>query len=233
VLEKLRTWLLAAVVTSVYWVLSRFWFVKEKGVVPAAKGPDPKDSPRIYAHWHTDELLLIYVCIFRKMAIMASRSKDGELMKRVLSNFGFRVVRGSSTRGGAAGLKGLIDVVIKEKRHASLAVDGPHGPIFKVKPGILKLAQESGLPIIPGVASASKRFVFKKAWNRCYLPLPFSKCTVLYGEPIEVPKDISEEALSHIREHLEKRLLELKAQVEDEYQRKFDPILFSAKPIPA
>jgi lysophospholipid acyltransferase (LPLAT)-like uncharacterized protein len=216
-IEKIKVILLSSTIAITYWILSRFWFVTEQGTVPEAKGPASKDSPRIYAHWHTDELLLIYVCIFRKMAIMASRSKDGELMKRTLELFGFRVVRGSSTRGGAAGLKGLIDVVNKEKRHASLAVDGPRGPIYQVKPGILKLAQETGLPIIPGVASASRRFVFKNAWNRCYLPLPFSRCTVLYGAPIYVAPDLSWDALEKIRRELEVSLSQLKDRVESLY----------------
>ena len=219
--EKIKIITLSLLISISYWILSRFWFVTEAGETPEAKGPPSKDTPRIYAHWHTDELLLIYVCIFRKMAIMASRSKDGELMKRTLENFGFRVVRGSSTRGGAAGLKGLIDVVNKERRHASLAVDGPRGPIYKVKPGILKLAQETGLPIIPGVASASRRFVFEKAWNKCYLPLPFSRCTVLYGEPISVPKEASDEELEKIRLRLESALLQLKTKVDAVYGYQF------------
>jgi lysophospholipid acyltransferase (LPLAT)-like uncharacterized protein len=148
------------------------------------------------------------------MAIMASQSRDGELMKRVLTLFGFRVVRGSSTRGGAAGLKGLLDLMKKEKVHVSLAVDGPRGPIYKVKPGIFKLAQQTGLPIIPGVAAASQRFIFKKAWNRCYLPMPFSRCRVLYGEPILVSKDASAEELESLKKLLESRLNVLKAKAE-------------------
>jgi lysophospholipid acyltransferase (LPLAT)-like uncharacterized protein len=216
VVRRIELFLIAFSVASFYWLLSRFWRLREEG-------PGPSDpSPKLYAHWHGDELLLIRVCIHRRMAIMASRSKDGELMKRVLEFYGFRVVRGSSTRGGAAGLKGLIDVMKSGKYHSSLAVDGPRGPRFKVKPGILKLAQETGLPIIPGVAASSKRFVFKKSWNQCYLPLPFARCEVIYGEPIKVPKELTEVEFEFLRQTLENRLLKLKAEVESRFERKFE-----------
>lgn len=160
---------------------------------------------------------------FRKMAVMASRSRDGELMKWVLTLLGFKVVRGSSSRGGAGGLKGLLDAVIKEGCHTSLAVDGPRGPIYEVKPGILAIAQKTGKPIVPVAGSARHRFVFKKAWNQCYLPLPFSKCVVVYGDPVWVSETANEEELQKLRSVLKKNLLDLKAQAEEMCDRKFLP----------
>jgi lysophospholipid acyltransferase (LPLAT)-like uncharacterized protein len=137
------------------------------------------------------------------------------------------VVRGSSSKGGAGGLKGLIDAVDKGGFNASLAVDGPRGPIFRVKPGILKLAQATGVPLVPGAASANFRHVFKKAWNRSYLPLPFARGVIVYGEPIYVPKDLSDEAFETYRLKLETELLRLKAKAEASFGR-----YFLAAPIP-
>jgi lysophospholipid acyltransferase (LPLAT)-like uncharacterized protein len=38
-----------------------------------------------------------------------------------------------------------------------------------------------------GVAS-SRRFVFKKTWNKVYLPLPFSRQVIYLVEPLYFPK---------------------------------------------
>jgi len=212
-IRRVKTFILSLLVASFYWLLSRTWRMKEMGL---PLGPSAR-NPKIYAHWHGDELLLVAVSIKKHMAIMASRSKDGELMKRFLNLLGYKVVRGSSSRGGAGGLKGLIDLMRTGKYHSSLAVDGPRGPIYQVKPGILKLAQETGLPIIPAAAWASKKIVFKKSWNQCYLPLPFSKCVVWYGDPMLVPADITAEEFEKLRVTLELRMQALKREVEEHF----------------
>jgi len=218
-LKKLTQFCLAVLVTCLYWLYSRFWFIKH-----IDRSNLKGDTPRLYAHWHGDELLLVGSAIGRRMVIMVSRSKDGELMRRLAQWLGFHVVRGSSTRGGAGGLKGMIDAVIKEKYDASVAVDGPRGPIYKVKPGVLKLAQQTGCPIIPAASAASRRHIFKKAWNRCYLPLPFSKCVVVYGEPIEVPSGITDAQFEALRLTVEGAMLSLKIEAEAYFKRKFRPI---------
>lgn len=205
--SKAGQFLLASLVTSAYWALSRTWFFKHVNR-PSGQGPT------VYAHWHGDELLMVGGYVGSGMAVMASRSKDGELMGRVLNWLGYWVVRGSSSRGGAAGLKGLIDAVKKEGRIASLAVDGPRGPIYKVKPGIVKLAQETGAPLVAAASAASRRFVFKKAWNRCYFPLPFSRCVIVYGDPIWVPVDATPEDIQSLTERLERELSSLRGQAE-------------------
>jgi len=213
-IRRIKIGVMSLIVTSFYWLLSRTWRMKEMGL---PLGPSAR-NPKIYAHWHGDELLLVAISIRKHMAIMASRSSDGELMKRVLTFLGYRVVRGSSSKGGAGGLKGLIDLMKTGKYHSSLAVDGPRGPIYQVKPGILKLAQETGLPIIPSVAWCSNKFVFKKSWNQCYLPMPFSQCIVWYGEPMLVPSGLSEQEFEILRKTLEVRMQVLKREVEEHFE---------------
>ncbi len=209
---------MAILIAVFFWLISRLWFIKHIDE-PA---PDPQGRSPIYAHWHGDELLLAGVCIGRGMAVMTSLSKDGQLMTRVLSRLGFRPVRGSSSRRGAAGLKALIDLVAKDNCQASLAVDGPRGPIYRVKPGVLKLAQQTGHPIIAGAAASNRRHIFVKAWNQCYLPLPFSKSVIFYGQPVEVPRDITAEEFEELRVSLEETLQELKAKAETHFNRAFE-----------
>ncbi|MFM8313274.1 MAG: hypothetical protein ACKOA8_03230, partial [Deltaproteobacteria bacterium] len=70
-----------------------------------------------------------------------------------------------------------------------------------------------GLPIIPSVAWCSNKFVFKKSWNQCYLPMPFSKCVVWYGEPMLVPSVTTDEEFEILRKTLELRMQALKKEV--------------------
>ncbi len=218
-LKALLTILKSAVIAGFYAVLSATWRIKELG----EKELSPKGNGKLYAHWHGDELLMLKMGSFRNMAVMASRSQDGELMKWVLKLLGFQVVRGSSSKGGAGGLKGLIDLVLEKNCHSSLAVDGPRGPIYEVKPGVLALSQKTGKKIVPTAGAARWRFVFSRAWNQCYFPMPFSKCVVIYGEPIEVSPTATEEEVEKARALLKERLIELKGQAEEKFHRTFLP----------
>src|SRR5438874_605433 len=102
-LNRLLDFLLVATLTVVYRTYSLTWRVRHL----RHSGPVQGGRPRVYAHWHGDELLLIGSYVYNNMAVMLSRSRDGERLKRMLYWLGFRVVRGSSSRGGAGGLKGL------------------------------------------------------------------------------------------------------------------------------
>lgn len=196
----------ALLIVSCYSVLSSLWRVREKGRLDLR----PQQNGRVFAHWHGDELLMLKMGQFKKMAVMASKSRDGELMKRVLELLGFQVVRGSSSRGGAAGLKGLLDLMKTQDCPTSLAVDGPRGPVYEVKPGIFALAQKTGKAIVPTAGFATRKIVFKKSWNQCFLPLPFSKCVVVYGEPLWVSENAGEEEFESLALELRTRLMELK-----------------------
>src|SRR3989338_6501591 len=185
--KKVIDCVIAFVVAVAYWALSRTWRVSFRGT-PAH---DVVTGARIYAHWHGDELLLIGSHSFAGMAVLSSHSREGTRLAYIFSLLGFSGVRGSSSRGGAGGLKALIRTVTSRGCDASLAVDGPRGPRFQVKTGVVKLAQLTGRPLMPGAAAARSKHVFEKAWNRCYLPFPFSRCVVLYGDPISIPRGVS------------------------------------------
>jgi len=207
--KRFADFTLIAALAGFYWIYSRLWIVEHRN-----KPKDIGASRHVYAHWHGDELLLVGSFAQSRMAVMVSRSRDGERMKRLLEWFGYHVVRGSSSRGGVGGLKGLIDAVNDGGLNASLAVDGPRGPIYQVKSGVLKLAQQTGIPLIPGAASARRRIIFKKAWNQCYLPLPFSKCVIVYGEPVTVPPNLSDNDFEALRLKIEAQLVSLKVEAE-------------------
>ncbi|MBF0528471.1 MAG: lysophospholipid acyltransferase family protein [Deltaproteobacteria bacterium] len=136
-----------------------------------------------FALWHGDDLALLPNFGHVRATIMISQSRDGEYLAKGVTAFGYHVVRGSSTRGGVGGLVSLIRAVRKGD-NAIFAVDGPTGPRGVCKPGIVWLAQKTGVPIFPVGLAVNRKLVFKKTWHREYLPLPFAKQVIFFGSPL-------------------------------------------------
>jgi lysophospholipid acyltransferase (LPLAT)-like uncharacterized protein len=169
------------------WLYSRTWRIEEHGDAAVLLDyPGERRLPCVYAHWHRDELVLLPYYAHRRLAVLASLSRDGSMMAESLELLGYRVFRGSSSRGGARGLIRLIRAVRTEGLQAALAVDGPKGPIYEVKPGIVTLALKTGLPIIPVVVRTDRAWPIRGAWNRSYIAKPFARITAHYGTPIVV-----------------------------------------------
>ncbi len=142
----------------------------------------------VLAHWHGDELGILYLLKRYRGVAMTSTSKDGAIINGFLNLIGVKTSRGSSTRGGVSALKGVLRLA-KEGFRPTFAVDGPKGPYHKVKPGVLEVAKILSCPVHPVGVSCTNAFVFKKSWNKTYLPLPFSKIVVFWGKPIkEIPR---------------------------------------------
>ncbi|UTF51873.1 lysophospholipid acyltransferase family protein [Desulfomicrobium sp. ZS1] len=137
--------------------------------------------------WHDEIFPLIPAHAGERMACVVSQSKDGEILAAALKSFGFMSVRGSSSRGGMRALIAAKRVMDEQGVGVIFTVDGPRGPRHKVKPGALFLARLAGSPIVPVRAVMSRAKVFHRAWDKFQLPWPFSRCTIIYGEPIVLP----------------------------------------------
>ncbi|MCB0391722.1 MAG: DUF374 domain-containing protein [Bdellovibrionales bacterium] len=137
----------------------------------------------ILAHWHGDELAVLHLVKVFKLATMTSTSKDGHLIDFVIRKMGGATSRGSSTRGAVGALKGLVRLV-RSGRIASMAVDGPRGPIYQVKPGVFELSRLTNAIIVPVGVDVSFPFIFKKSWNKAVLPLPFSHISMTFDQPL-------------------------------------------------
>ncbi|MCB1124997.1 MAG: lysophospholipid acyltransferase family protein [Verrucomicrobiae bacterium] len=173
------------------------------------------DGPAIFAIWHNRLALSVmlyhrFVQAFqpeRKMAAIASASRDGAMLARVIELLGVRPVRGSSSRRGA---QALLEMGTLADQGYDLAVtpDGPRGPRYQLQPGVVGLAAATGLPIL----LASCQVAWKKqapSWDRFQIPLPFSPVRVFISEPIRVPRDLNEKAREEVRADLERRMLQI------------------------
>ena len=177
-----RSFILPVIVFIFYRVLSWTWRVRIIEPSSLTEARENK-SPVVLAHWHGDELALISLVKRYRIATIASQSKDGELMAKVLKWLGAKTSRGSSTRGGVQALKGLIRLM-KDGGNCSFAVDGPKGPIYKVKPGVFEISRMVHAPIYAAGVHCDRALHFPKSWNKTYLPKPFAKITFFWTGPM-------------------------------------------------
>lgn len=150
------------------------------------------------AFWHGQQFALLRWPRRRPTVALVSLSHDGELLTRALRLVGLLVERGSSSRGGASGLKAVVRR-LRQGIDAAFAVDGPRGPAGAVRSeaggvGAALAARLAGGVVVPMGAACASRWVFTRAWDRFELPRPFSRVAVVLGAPIE-PSCASPEAL--------------------------------------
>lgn len=148
----------------------------------------------IYTFWHDRIFLATYFWRRRGIAVMTSKSFDGEYIARFIQRFGYGAIRGSSSRGGSKALVQTIKAM-RAGMPAGFTVDGPRGPKYKAKLGPLILARKTGNPMMPFVVEA-KRFWRAKSWDSMQVPKPFTKALVIIGEPIYVAPDANDDELT-------------------------------------
>lgn len=208
---RLRVALTVGVLRAVIAVLRRTWrwrLVAGREHLDAALAGG---RPVLFCFWHARVLpasiFLSEQVIHRggsTLVTLASQSQDGEIATRIAVALGGQPLRGSSTRGGAAGLKGLLRAV-KEGHNLALTVDGPKGPPHVAKPGIVAVARATGAPLLP-LSWSSDRAWRLGSWDRTAIPKPFARVEVRLGEPIAVPREVDEEGFEGYRRRLDEAL---------------------------
>ncbi len=175
----------------------------------------------VYASWHQRFFPGIsFFASRRPIAIMISQSRDGEMIARIVDILGWKAVRGSSSRGGMRALKQIHHLAGQGYRFGHI-VDGPQGPFGKVKPGLITIAQFSGAPIIPVIASAERRWVVN-SWDRFMIPKPFSRVFIRFGAPIVIPRRMDANRFEELRVTVETRIKDLIAETDDWWKKSGD-----------
>jgi len=194
----------------------RIWYLTLR---PHSKNPPAEKYIRglkgkyILTLWHGWIFYLFYY--YRGLTdlfLLISPSQDGDILARLAQLMGYSVIRGSSFKKAVPSARSLIKVLRRGGRIVIIA-DGSRGPRCKVQPGLLQIAGITGAPVIPLAFDANHKWILN-SWDRFVLPLPFTRCTVNSGDPIQVPRRIDEESLQEKQMELERILNQLTLESE-------------------
>ena len=174
----------------------------------------------MFALWHAHQCGVFSCNLNRKTCIMVSSSQDGEIISRAANAVGVETVRGSKTRGGTKASLELIKRIQNEDINGALTIDGPKGPNRVVKKGIIEIAKMANVPIVPAVYwSPQKRFLKFNSWDEFRFPLIGTNLVMVFGNPIEVPQNPTEEEIEKIRLKIENDLKELYEDLKKNYKK--------------
>lgn len=172
--------------------------------------PEADLPPVIYAMWHNRIFIIPAIwrqrCgSHRKAVVLTSASKDGAILARAMGVFGIGSVRGSSSRRAVAALIGMRRE-LKEGVDVCITPDGPRGPRYSLHAGAVKLAESSGVPILPIHAEFSSCWCLK-TWDKLVIPKPFSRITVIFDNLLAIPPKLDEAAFQAESDRLREILL--------------------------
>lgn len=167
--------------------------------------PDALPPPGTIApFWHRCVFPATFFFRRRGISVMTSRSFDGEYIARIIEAFGFKAVRGSSSRGGVRALLGM-HTIIEGGGVAAFTIDGPRGPQYVAKPGPVLLARNTGAPIRCFYVAPKDAWVLD-SWDRFLIPKPFTAVHIRWTEPIYVPGETSTGDLQNYHDEMQRAL---------------------------
>lgn len=209
------------------------WFIGRTARVEVVEGKEiienliREKNLVIFSFWHNrifySSFFLRYFLMskgYPPYTVLISRSKDGELISRVVELWGGKVARGSTSRGGREALTILRDALRKDQSPVVTTPDGPRGPKYKFQEGTLTLAQVTSVPIVP-VSYAARRYWQFKSWDSFIIPKPFTRIYVSFLPPYPVGRRLTEEERASSLATLEKDMM---AQVERLEERARGPL---------
>jgi lysophospholipid acyltransferase (LPLAT)-like uncharacterized protein len=167
-------------------------------------------GPMILAVWH-QQLFLASWFLWRQvvkrrvpLVVLISRSRDGTMGTEVGRLLDAEVARGSTSRGGGPALRQLVRALARGKS-VLLIPDGPRGPARDCKPGVIALAELSGVPLLP-IGIGIERAWQLRSWDRMLIPKPFARVRVEVGEPQRVGRGLDDAGREQARRELASEL---------------------------
>lgn len=179
------------------------------------------EKPVIYAFWHRAVFAGAWLWRYSGVAVMVSRSFDGEYIARTIEKLGFVAVRGSSSRGGAQALLGL-KTQLEHGVTVAFTIDGPRGPKYVAKPGPAFLSRATAVPMAAFYVALSDKWVLK-TWDALMIPKPFSKALVRFGAKIHVSRGADDAQLAEFHAQLQSALERVTTFAEENVARVGSP----------
>lgn len=201
------------------WLIRILGMTLRREVIGNVSELNARDQPIIHVMWHNQILAAPY--LWRKMyprrecVVLTSASKDGVVLASAVKVFKLGAVHGSSSRRGAAAIVALRRAS-KNGKDLVFTPDGPRGPRYQLQPGVIKIAQTTGLPMVAMRIDYLSCWTLK-TWDHFRIPKPFSKVRITLEEPITVPRQLHDEEFEKERLRLEKCLLQDITDCEEKY----------------
>jgi len=187
---------------------STWRFDLPNGIPPGAF--EAKPAPAIYVFWHRCLLPIAWFARGRGFGVLVSHHFDGEIVSQTAERLGYRLFRGSSTRGGRDALEQMTEALAMGQPLA-LTVDGPRGPRFQAKGGAVQLARATGAPIY-GLHVSPKRAWTTKSWDGFQVPRPWTSVRGTWFGPLTVRRDAGPEEMERKRMEMEDALNRLRLE---------------------
>src|SRR5262249_15859856 len=158
----------------------------------------------IWCFWHRCVIPAGYRFRGKQVAVMISRSFDGEYIARILAKLGYRPVRGSSSHGAVGALMGMRRE-LEDGHPPAFTIDGPRGPRYVAKPGTITLAKKTGHPISCFYIAIKSAWILN-SWDQMIIPKPFSRACIYASNPMSVPAGATEEKMSELHQQMQETL---------------------------
>lgn len=164
-----------------------------------------QQKKRIYCFWHAHLLVMAYTFRHTGKTAMVSASKDGRIAASVIHKWGYRVITGSSSRGGSSAFRESLRL-LNNKKTIAITPDGPRGPKMKAKDGVAQIAQQAGADVI-AIQVKANRFWQLNSWDGFLIPKPFAHVTITIGPPLHPPsKPVTSTTVAHFIQQIENKL---------------------------
>ena len=202
--DRVKLWLISwagFLLIRIIGATLRYKVFAEPGCIADSYGGGP---PAIWCFWHRAVIPATYRFRNQGLAVMTSRSFDGEYIARIIQKLGFRAVRGSSSRGAVGALIGMRQQL--EQGHGVVfTIDGPRGPRYIAKPGPVFLAKKTGFPISCFYIAVERAWILN-SWDQMMIPKPFSQAMIYGSGPMYVPPDATDEQMSALHQQMQETL---------------------------
>lgn len=163
----------------------RIKFINEEALLKAAE----EKKNYVSAFWHGSMMIGWFINRKNNPAALVSRSRDGDVLAAVLGKWNYNIVRGSSSTGGPDALASMV-FLLRDGYSIAITPDGPRGPAYKMKAGAVIAAKKAGVPLfLAGIGMKNK--IELKSWDRFEVPLPFSRVSVIYSDPLFIDENLN------------------------------------------
>ena len=205
-IKKFPDWIFVPIVL----LFRGYKYLMRRKIIDRVGCMEKQEPPAIALVWHNR--LMFFPLMFPKRlrkhtSAVISASRDGQYVTDLVRWMGVESIRGSSSRKAFNAVSGAIHA-LESKRYVAFTPDGPRGPRYHMSSGPIYLGSKLQILVHPIAINYSSYWELK-SWDGFQIPKPFAKVTMIVGEGIHIPPDLSDEEIEKWRVKVENKLKEI------------------------